>query len=179
MRGTDINLWNYLLVWHDRTKGINEKKSQRKKRKYSLNPYLLYTTYRIMPTLTLEVESPAIIKQDANEQHIRLALALHQVKSCCISLFEACEYLTCLVPVLLFSLLGAATSHTAYLSRPEPGGKVGQDLVPQGATSSKEQTNYRLETMKENFQSSPRISVPEEPVDNMSLIHRTYFLSKI
>lgn len=73
------------------------------------------------------------IELQMNQQRTGLALVLHQVKSCCISLFEAWECLTRLVPALLFCCLLSSGSSTALSSLTwRQGGPGWFPLAPMG-----------------------------------------------
>lgn len=152
--------------------------------KTSLNSYLAHTAYRIMPVLTPKGQSLAIIicnKVQMKQQHAGLAMVPHQVKSCCISLFLAQEYLTHLIPLLLFSF-HLLTSDATQLSLPEPGGKVGQawfPLAPMGQQPGGGKHKLQARDYQRKLPVPPWESVTEQPMDNMSLICKTQILSKI
>lgn len=154
------------------------------RRKNYLLLILIYCTLLIKlclywpPRVRTQPSSRVQMKQ----KHAGLALVLHQVKSWCISIFQAYEYLRHLVPLLLFSCcLPTSGSSTAPLSWTwRKGGPDLVPLAPHRAASSRWQTQTTGWRLSKKISSPPyHKSVPEQPVDNMSLIRRTQIVSKM
>lgn len=125
----------------------------------------------------MSVLSPANVQTGCKRSNNTLGSPWFSIKLNLFA-FQGEEYLTHLVPpftfLLLFAHLWAAaplTQHSSLLLNLEESWASPASPCPHWAASRT--WHYRLETNKENFQSSPRKSVPEKPVDNMSLICRT------